>query len=57
MDNQKAAFISHLIIEEMRKGHDVRAAIDAVLGAGTWQKLADDLWEAFRAKRNLVASN
>ncbi len=31
-------------------GHSVPAAVDAVLGAGTYAKIAADVWSALRAE-------
>lgn len=44
----KQQIISARILKLVAEGHDIRAAMDAVLGAGSFEKLAGDLWEAFR---------
>jgi len=46
----KTAEISRRIATLIADGMSVRDAIDAVLGAGSFLKIADDLWNAFRAK-------
>jgi len=50
MQDIKNARISQMIIEEMARGSDIRTAIDRVLGAGTWQRIADELYDAFMAR-------
>jgi hypothetical protein len=42
----KTQFISTRIATLVAEGHTVREAIDAVLGAGAYDKLASDVWEA-----------
>lgn len=44
------ANISARIVFLLSQGMDVAAAVDAVLGAGTYEKLASDLYDALRAK-------
>lgn len=46
----KNQIISARILAQVAAGLSVRDAIDAVLGAGTYEQLADDLWEALREK-------
>lgn len=50
MQDIKNARISQMIIEEMSRGADIRTAIDRVLGAGTWQRLVNELYDAFTAR-------
>ncbi len=40
--------ISRMIIEALDNGHSVDEAIDAVLGAGTYAKVASELYDALR---------
>jgi hypothetical protein len=40
---------SLMILELVRGGMEVNDAVDTVLGAGTFAKLADDLHDAFNA--------
>lgn len=47
MQDIKNARISQMIIDEMSRGADIRTAIDRVLGAGTWQRIVDELYDAF----------
>ena len=42
----KNAAISLRILEIIALGNTVQQAIDAVLGAGTYEKIASDVWEA-----------
>lgn len=44
------ANISAAIIANVAKGMTPADAMDAVLGAGTFEKLAGDLYDALRAK-------
>jgi len=44
------ARISALILAHIAAGMALDAAIDAVLGAGTYAKLAGDLYDGLRAK-------
>lgn len=44
------AIISARILAEMAKGLDTAQAVDAVLGAGAYLKLAGDVWEAAQAR-------
>lgn len=46
----KAQAISALILAEVAKGKDIREAIDTVLGVGTYERVAGEVWEAFRAQ-------
>ncbi len=42
--------ISAMIAARIAAGASTREAIDAVLGAGTYDRLASDLYDALRAK-------
>lgn len=42
--------ISAAILLEINNGANPAAALDAVLGAGTYDKLVSDLYDALRAK-------
>jgi len=42
----KTATISAMILAQVEKGLTVREAIDAVLGAGTFERIAGEVWEA-----------
>lgn len=42
--------ISVAILSKVAQGLSLRDAIDAVLGAGTFEKVAGDLYDALRAK-------
>lgn len=42
--------ISAMIAARIASGASTREAIDAVLGAGTYDRLASDLYDALRAK-------
>lgn len=44
------AAISRAILAKIAEGLAVPAAIDAVLGVGTYAKLAGDVYDALRAK-------
>ena len=46
----KNAAISAKIIALRQQGVPIRAAIDAVLGAGTFEQIAGELYDALRAK-------
>lgn len=46
----KTQAISTMILAAIKDGKDVREAVDAVLGVGTFEKLAGDLYDALRAK-------
>ena len=46
----KNAQISARIIKLVADGSDLRSAFDAVLGNGAYSKLADEIYEAARAK-------
>ena len=50
--SQIDAAISAKIIAEVQKGATIRQAIDAVLGAGTFSRMAGDLYDALRAKND-----
>lgn len=45
--NQK---ISLRILALVASGMALKDAFDAVLGAGSWTKVAGDIWEAFQKK-------
>lgn len=42
--------ISLMIIEAVKAGADVADAVDAVLGAGTYEAIASDVYEALRVQ-------
>lgn len=44
------AKISAAILTKIAQGMTTREAVDAVLGEGTFKKLAGDLYDALRAK-------
>lgn len=46
----KNAQISEMILNRVAQGVAVPQAIDEVLGAGTYQRVIDELWEAANAK-------
>ena len=48
MTKQQA--ISALIVAEVANGSTIQEAFDAVLGAGSYERLAGEVWEAFRAQ-------
>jgi hypothetical protein len=45
----KNQIISARILKLVAEGYDVRTALDEVLGKGTFEKLAGDLYDALRA--------
>ena len=45
----KTAAISAMILRNVEAGMTVREAFDAVLGAGRYEQLAGDVYEALRA--------
>jgi len=45
----KTAAISTMILNNIANGMAPRDAFDAVLGAGRFEQLAGDVWEALRA--------
>ena len=47
----KNAAISAKIIAKMQAGLSVQEAIDAVLGAGTFTKLAGEVYDELRSKK------
>lgn len=49
-ETQMNAKISAAILMNMAKGMDQKAAIDAVLGAGSYEKLVGALYDGLRAK-------
>jgi hypothetical protein len=46
----KNAAISERIIRQMETGKDIRQAIDAVFGPGSWTKIANELYDRLREK-------
>ena len=48
----KTAVISGLILAAIEIGSDVREAVDSVLGDGTYEQVASDVYEALRRKAN-----
>lgn len=48
----KNAQISAAIISLRQEGMSMRDAINQVLGAGTYEQIASDLYDALRAKAN-----
>lgn len=46
----KTQHISALILSKINEGKSVKEAIDAVLGAGRFETLAGEVYEALRAK-------
>lgn len=46
----KAQAISAMILNELNNGADVKTAIDTVLGAGTHEKLAGEIYDQLRAQ-------
>jgi hypothetical protein len=49
MDANKAAAISKMILAKVAEGMELRAAFDAVLGHGAYERLASDLFDTLRA--------
>lgn len=47
---EKNALISGMILARLAAGEAMREAIDAVLGAGRYEAIIDDLYETFRAQ-------
>jgi len=47
MTKQQA--ISTLILNEVANGKTIREAFEAILGAGTYEALAADVWETLKA--------
>ena len=45
--------IGAMILEKVAGGMAIDQAMDAVCGAGTYQKLASDTWTALRIKQGL----
>ena len=50
MNTQLSAQISARILALVATGHTIRAAFDAVLGAGAYSKMAGEIYDALRAK-------
>ena len=50
--NQK---ISLAILSKMASGMDIRDAVDTVLGKGTYEKLAHEVWMQARAAAGMAA--
>jgi len=49
---EKNAAISAAILTLRQQGMTVRDAINQVLGAGTYEQIASDLYDALRAKQS-----
>lgn len=49
MSTEKNAQISALILRRVAAGQTLQQAVDSVLGAGTYARVAGEVWEAFRA--------
>lgn len=47
----KSHHISETILIEFAKTASVKTAIDAVLGAGTYERIASDTYDALREKK------
>lgn len=45
----KAQVISALIAARVANGETIKEAFDAVLGAGAYERLAGEVWEALQA--------
>ena len=45
----KTQAISALIISRIAQGQSVQQAFDAVIGAGAYERLAGEIWDAFQA--------
>jgi Skp family chaperone for outer membrane proteins len=45
----KTQAISALIISRIAQGQSAQQAFDAVIGAGAYERLAGEVWEAFQA--------
>ncbi len=55
MTNTRAnALISAAILARVQKGMSMKDAMDEVLGAGTYEKLAGDVYDQLRAKQGLA---
>lgn len=50
MTTKSAAINNRVIAEYNSNGGDIREAIDTVLGAGSYAKMAGELYDALRAK-------
>lgn len=50
MTATKNAALSAAILRELSAGKDIAAAVDAVLGSGTYAQLASDLYDALRTR-------
>jgi hypothetical protein len=51
IDETLAMIVSaQILAQHARNGADIRAAVDAVLGEGTFAKLAGDVYDALRAR-------
>ena len=44
----KNAMISKAILDKMSQGMTTREAVDQILGVGTFDRIAGDIWEALR---------
>ena len=49
--DRKNAAISSAILAEVAKGKSTADAVDAVLGAGTYARIAGDVYDSLRAAR------
>ncbi len=47
---QKSAISLRILVVSARNGGDIAAAIDEVLGAGTYLRLAGEVYDTLRAK-------
>jgi hypothetical protein len=47
---EKNAAISRMILAKQAQGMSVRDAIDAVLGAGTYDRIAGEVYDALRSR-------
>lgn len=47
MTKQQA--ISALILAQVAQGKSIKEAFDAVIGEGSYDRLAGEIWEAFQA--------
>ncbi len=46
----KTQTISARILAMVAAGHSLQASVDAILGAGTYERLAGDVYDALRAR-------
>jgi len=45
----KTQAISALILNRVAQGQSVQQAVDAVIGAGAYERLAGEIWEALQS--------